>query len=121
MTLAGWLQLAALIAFIVVGTRLLGPYIAGIFSVGVDAPEKRPLGDRFFWPVERLIYRLCRHRRAQRSSGGRVYALSLLAFSLVSVLVVYALPAACRARCRSTPTASPACRRRCRSTPRSAS
>ena len=33
MTTASWLQLAALIVFIVVGTRLLGPYIAGIYRV----------------------------------------------------------------------------------------
>jgi len=88
MTLAGWLQLAALIVFIVVGTRILGPYIAGIFSVGVDAPEKRPLGDRVFLPIERLIYRLCGidEKKEQRWS---VYAISLLAFSLFSVLLVY--------------------------------
>jgi len=90
MTLAGWLQLAALIVFIVVGTRLLGPYIAGIFSVGVDAPEKRPLGDRFFLPIERLVYRVTGidEKKEQRWS---VYALSLLAFSLMSVLFVYVI------------------------------
>jgi K+-transporting ATPase ATPase A chain len=88
MTLAGWLQLAALIAFILIGTRVLGPYIAGIFSVGVDAPEKRPFGDRVFLPIERLIYKLCGidDEKEQRWS---VYALSLLAFSLFSVLAVY--------------------------------
>ncbi len=43
-----------------------------------------------FLPVERFIYRLCGidDSREQRWS---VYALSLLAFSLVSVLVLYAL------------------------------
>ncbi|HEY5153448.1 MAG TPA: potassium-transporting ATPase subunit KdpA [Acidimicrobiales bacterium] len=89
MTLAGWLQLAALIVFIAVGTRVLGPYIAGIFSTGVDAPEKAPFGDRVFSPIERLVYRVCGvdEKREQRWS---TYALSMLAFSLVSILVVYA-------------------------------
>ena len=89
MTAAGWLQLGALILFIVVGTRLLGPYLAGIYSTGVDAPEKRPFGDRFFSPIERFIYRVCGvdEKREQRWT---TYALSMLAFSLVSVLTVYA-------------------------------
>ncbi len=88
MTLAGWLQLGALILFIVIGTRVLGPYLAGIYSTGVDAPEKPPFGDRFFSPIERFVYRVCGvdEKREQRWT---TYALSMLAFSLVSVLTVY--------------------------------
>jgi K+-transporting ATPase ATPase A chain len=88
MTTAASLQLVALILFIVVGTRVLGPYLAGIYSTGVDAPEKRPFGDRFFCPVERWVYRVCGvdEKREQRWT---TYALSMLAFSLVSVVVVY--------------------------------
>ncbi len=138
MNAAGWIQLVVLIAIIGVGTRLLGPYIAGIFTMSADsklvhedadtaerevvaavaehtgalataesgttvvtavepvAPSEAPgifpkaMGDRFFGPVERLIYRLCGidETKEQRWS---VYALSLLAFSLVSVLVVYGM------------------------------
>jgi K+-transporting ATPase ATPase A chain len=88
MTVAGWLQLAALVVFVVVGTRVLGPYLAGIYSVGADAPEKRPFGDRVFRPIERVIYRVCgvNEEREQRWS---VYAISLLAFSLLSIITVY--------------------------------
>jgi len=88
MTTAGWLQLGALILFIVIGTRVLGPYLAGIYSTGVDAPEKPPFGDRFFSPIERFVYRVCGvdEKREQRWT---TYALSMLAFSLVSVLTVY--------------------------------
>ncbi|MGZ4710997.1 MAG: potassium-transporting ATPase subunit KdpA, partial [Acidimicrobiales bacterium] len=89
MTTASWLQLAALIVFIGVGTRLLGPYLAGVYHVADEPPAKRPLGDRVLGPIERLIYRLTGvdENREQRWS---VYALSLLAFSLLSILLVYA-------------------------------
>jgi len=89
MSTASWLQLAALIVFIIVGTRLLGPYLAGIYRVSDEPPTKRPLGDRVFGPIERFIYRLTGvdENREQRWN---VYALSLLAFSLLSVLLVYA-------------------------------
>ena len=52
MTGAAWLQVAALIALVFTGTRLLGPYLARVYGDG-PAP-----GDRVFGPVERLLYRL---------------------------------------------------------------
>jgi K+-transporting ATPase ATPase A chain len=132
MTAASWVQLGALIVLIVVGTRVLGPYVAKIFTmpadlaaaddrrtsgsslhrsaqaevaaaesagdvavaVAVEAPPPPPRphapGDRVFLPIERFIYRLCGidESREQRWS---VYALSLLAFSVVSVLLLYLL------------------------------
>jgi potassium-transporting ATPase potassium-binding subunit len=147
MTAAAWIQLVVLILVIVGGTRLLGPYIAAVFTTALDAdaedseaalarvsdeadaaallgaveavavevgatagttvtavaapappaPPRRPgldrphaPGDRVFGPIERLIYRICGidETREQRWS---TYALSLLAFSLLSVLVVYGL------------------------------
>lgn len=47
-------------------------------------------GDRFFDPIERFIYGVCGldHKREQRWN---VYALSLVAFSLVSLLMLYGL------------------------------
>jgi K+-transporting ATPase ATPase A chain len=84
-TVAGWLELAVLVAAVVVTTPLLGGYMARVF----DPTLGRPRGDRVFSAIERPIYRLCRidPDSEQRWS---VYALSLLAFSLVSVLVLYA-------------------------------
>ena len=84
MTTAAWLQIAALIGLLLVGTRLLGPYVADVFGDG-PAP-----GDRVFLPVERLIYRAC-GVDPKREQTWPVYARSLLAFSLVSVLGLYAL------------------------------
>ena len=80
-----WLQLIALIAIIAVGTRVLGPYLAGVFG-----DDQRSYGDRLFSKVERPIFRLCGidERREQRWT---TYAQSLLAFSAVSVLAVYGL------------------------------
>ena len=47
-------------------------------------------GDRFFGPIERAIYRVC-GIDAKREQRWNVYALSLVAFSLVSLLVLYGL------------------------------
>jgi K+-transporting ATPase ATPase A chain len=84
-TAAGWLQLLALIAGIGVGTRVLGPYLAGVFGDG-----ERAVGDRFFAKVERPIYRIC-GIDPEREQRWTAYARSLLAFSAVSVVAVYAL------------------------------
>ena len=85
MTGAGWLQLLALVAFIAVSTRLLGPYLAGVFG-----DDERAFGDRFFGRLERPIYRLCGIDE-EREQRWTTYAYSLLGFSAVSVLVLYAL------------------------------
>ncbi len=83
MTAAAWAQLVFLIALLVISTPLLGRYLAKVFG-GDKAP-----GDRIFGPVERVIYRAggIDPNREQRWT---VYALSLLAFSLASLLVFYA-------------------------------
>jgi K+-transporting ATPase ATPase A chain len=83
-TLAGWMQLAALVVAVVVSTRLLGPYLAKVYG-----DERRAPGDRIFLPVERAIYRACRVD-PDREQRWTVYAYSLLAFSAVSGLVLYA-------------------------------
>jgi K+-transporting ATPase ATPase A chain len=84
MTTSGWLQLAALIGLIALGTRLLGPYLARVFGGG-SAP-----GDRLFLPIERFVYRLV-GVDPEREQRWNVYAYSLLAFSAVSVLFLYLL------------------------------
>ncbi|MDP9073871.1 MAG: potassium-transporting ATPase subunit KdpA [Actinomycetota bacterium] len=85
MTTAGWLELAILIVAIAIATPLLGGYMAKVYDPTLGPPR----GDRVFSSIERAIYRLCRidPDSEQRWS---TYALSLLAFSLVSVLILYA-------------------------------
>ncbi len=87
MTVQGWLQLVSLIVAIAIGTRFLGAYLAGVFGAKECGLEHSP-GDRVFLPVEKVIYKICGvdPDREQRWS---TYALSVLAFSLFSVLVLY--------------------------------
>ena len=84
MTWQGWLQLLAIIAAVGVTTRLLGPYLARVFG------ETSAPGDRWFLPLERLIYRIA-GVAPEREQRWNVYALSLLAFSAISVLALYVL------------------------------
>jgi K+-transporting ATPase ATPase A chain len=83
-TAAGWLELLVLIAAVAITAPLLGGYMAKVY----DPSLGRPRGDRVFSAIERPIYRICRidPDSEQRWS---TYALSLLAFSLVSVLILY--------------------------------
>jgi potassium-transporting ATPase potassium-binding subunit len=80
-------QAAVLIAMLVVAVPLLGRYMAAVYGGPKDGSAP---GDKFFGPVERFIYKVCRidHKREQRWN---VYALSLLAFSVMSVLFLYTL------------------------------
>ncbi len=87
MSASGWLQLIALVAVLAFTAPPLGRYIAAVYGAGERGAAP---GDRLFLPIERRVYRLCRvdHQREQRWD---VYAMSLLAFSLVSFLAVYLL------------------------------
>ena len=80
-----WLQFGLLVVLVVAATPLLGSYMAKVYG-----PETAgaPPGERVFGPIERTIYRLT-GVDAGREQRWTVYARSLLAFSLVSVLVVY--------------------------------
>ena len=82
MSAAGWAQLVALIVAIGVTAPLLGRYMARVYDGG---PSRL---DRVFDPVERLIYRACRID-PEREQRWNVYALSVLAFSVVGVLLLY--------------------------------
>jgi K+-transporting ATPase ATPase A chain len=84
-TIANWLALGLLIVAILVTVPLLGGYMAKVF----DPSLGKPRGDRFFSRIERVIYRFC-GVNPDREQRWNVYALSLLAFSFVSVLVLYA-------------------------------
>src|SRR5262245_9504191 len=87
MSWQGILQFAALALALAVTVPPAGRYLAAVYGARDD---KRAPGDRFFRPLERRIYRLTGvdDRREQRCN---VYVLSLLAFSLASLLALYAL------------------------------
>jgi K+-transporting ATPase ATPase A chain len=82
MSAAAFVSLGFLILILWIAIHPLGHYMAKVYG-----NEKAP-GDRVFLPVERFIYRFMRvdPKREQRWN---VYTLSLLAFSLVSVLSLY--------------------------------
>jgi K+-transporting ATPase ATPase A chain len=84
MSWQNWLQLAAVLGAVLSITPLLGAYLAKVLG-GDPAP-----GDRVFLPVERMIYRVTGVDPA-REQPWSLYALSLLAFSAVSVLGLFAL------------------------------
>ena len=83
MTGAGWLQALALVALLAVSVPLLGNYMAKVYG-----EERRAPGDRFFLPVERFIYRLC-GVDSEREQRWNIYAISVLAFSAASILLLY--------------------------------
>ena len=82
MTAAAWAQVVALIVVLAVTAPLLGRYLAKVYGGG------RAPGDRLFGPVERLVYRVC-GIDPEGEQHWKVYAYSLLAFSLVSLLLLY--------------------------------
>jgi K+-transporting ATPase ATPase A chain len=83
-TLAGWAQLLALIALIGLTAPLLGKFIANVYD---GSPSRL---DRVFGPVERVFYRACRID-PHREQRWNVYAVAMLAFSVVSFFLLYAL------------------------------
>ena len=87
MTGAGLFQFIALLVVLGVTAPPLGRYMAAVYG---SRPDGSAPGDRFFAPIERVIYRLLRVN-PQREQRWNVYAIALLAFSLVSFLAVYAL------------------------------
>jgi potassium-transporting ATPase potassium-binding subunit len=80
----GWTQILILLALLCVSTPLLGSYMAKVYGGG-----KAP-GDRVFGPIERTIYRIC-GIDPNGEQTWRTYALSLLVFSLVGVLLTYGI------------------------------
>ncbi len=83
MTSAAWAQFLVLIVLLAISTPLLGSYMAKVYG------GKRAPGDRVFGPVERVIYRVC-GVDPESEQRWQTYAISLLAFSFASVLVLYA-------------------------------
>jgi K+-transporting ATPase ATPase A chain len=85
-----WQDLTSVVVLVVllaVTVVPLGRYIAAVYGSRHDG---RAPGDRFFGPIERRIYSVARVDPSREQSWN-VYAISLLAFSLVSLLGLYAL------------------------------
>jgi potassium-transporting ATPase potassium-binding subunit len=87
MTASAWEQLLFVAAVTVVTAPLLGRYLAATFRGG---PGSRAPGDRVFLPIERLVYRAL-GIDADSSWTWRGYALAVLAFGLVSTLLLYVI------------------------------
>ena len=84
MTLNGWLQIALFFAAIAAVTVPLGAFMARVFA------RERTWLDPVLRPLERLIYRLTGVDETHEMRWTE-YALAMLAFSVVSMLVLYAL------------------------------
>ncbi len=91
------IQGVLLIILLVITVPPLGKYMAAVYGANskaantkAAAPDITAPGDRFFGPIERAIYRVCRID-SKREQRWNVYAMALLAFSLVSILVLYAI------------------------------
>jgi K+-transporting ATPase ATPase A chain len=84
MSTSGWEQLLFVGAVTAVAAPLLGRYLAATFRGG------RAPGDRVFLPVERLVYRGL-GVDTESSWSWRAYALAVLAFGVLSTLLLYGI------------------------------
>lgn len=83
MTVAGWLQIAALFLFVLALTKPVGLYMARVFS-----GERTPLSF-VLAPVERGIYRVI-GVDPEREQGWVGYAVAVTIFTVAGVLLLYA-------------------------------
>ena len=84
MTLNGWLQILFFLLAIFLVTPLIGDYMARVFA------RQRTWLDPVVRPIERLIYRLTGVDET-REMRWTEYSVALLLFSVVSLLVLYAM------------------------------
>ena len=84
MTAIGWLQAIIFFLIVLAITKPLGSYMARVFA------GERTWLTPIFAPIERLIYRLCGVREDEEMTW-YVYALSMLAFSLIGMAYLYVL------------------------------
>jgi K+-transporting ATPase ATPase A chain len=84
MTLNGWLQILVYLLAVLAVTPFLGRFMTRVFN------GERTWLDPIFRPVERLIYRLS-GVDASREMRWQEYAVSMLAFSVVSMVILYAI------------------------------
>jgi potassium-transporting ATPase potassium-binding subunit len=84
MTLNGWFQILVFLAAIFAATPIIGGYIARVFR------GERTWLDPILRPIERLIYRTTGVTETHEMRWTE-YAMALLLFSVVSLLVLYAM------------------------------
>jgi K+-transporting ATPase ATPase A chain len=82
MTLNGWLQILFFLALILLVTKPMGVFMTHVFN------RERTFLDPVLGPVERLIYKLTRVN-AEHEMRWTEYAVAMLLFSVVSMLVLY--------------------------------
>jgi len=84
MTVNGWLQIAVFLALILAVTKPLGVFMTRVFN------RERTFLDPVLRPIERLLYRATGVDE-DREMGWKEYAVSVLLFSGVSMLLLYLL------------------------------
>ena len=84
MTANGWFQVSFFFALVLLCAKPLGMYMARVFE------RERTWADGIFRPVERLIYRLTGIDETHEMAWTE-YAVVMLLFSLVTMLVTYAI------------------------------
>ena len=84
MTTIGWIQILLFSAVVLALTKPIGIYMFRIFE-----GDRQPLA-RFFGPIERWIYKLCGVDPNEQHDW-KQYALAMLLFSAVTMLVTYAI------------------------------
>jgi K+-transporting ATPase ATPase A chain len=82
MTINGWLQIAVFLLLILAVTKPLGVFMARVFN------REKTFLDPVLRPIERLIYRTTGVDE-KHEMGWIEYAVSMLLFSLVSMLLLY--------------------------------
>src|SRR6201997_1705085 len=82
MTANGWLQIIVFLALIFAVTKPLGIFITRVFA------RERTFLDPVLRPIERLLYRVTRVDESHEMRWTE-YAVSMLLFSLVSMIVLY--------------------------------
>ncbi len=84
MTINGWLQILLFFLIILAITKPLGVFMTRVFN------RERTFLDPILRPIERLIYRLTGVNE-EREMRWTEYAVAMLLFSIVSMVVLYAL------------------------------
>ena len=84
MTINGWLQILFFFALVLAVTKPLGIFMARVFN------RERTFMDPVLRPIERLLYRVTAVDE-NREMGWIEYAVSMLLFSVVSMLLLYFL------------------------------